>query len=237
MNILGIIPARAGSVGMPGKNVRQLLGRPVICYTIDAAMSAKRLDRVVVSSNDKQVKEICEENNVLFIDRPNELAQSNSRIDDVLRHCVRKMEKQYDYKADIVVMLYANVPVRADGIIDKAVDHLINTKADSVQTLSGVGKYHPYWLYKLDDDRASKYIDNKIFRRQELPPLYAIDGAVGVMKRECLMAAQGNDNPHAFWGTDRRAVVQQEHETVDIDSVRDFYLAEAALREKVDHGL
>ncbi len=230
MNILGIIPARAGSVGVPGKNVRLLLGRPVISYTVEAARAARQINYLAVSSDDPQVEDICRRQNLEFIARPKELAGNTSQIDDAMRHCVCEIEREKRITIDIAVLLYANVAVRAEGIIDRAIERLIETDADSVQTVIEPGKFHPYWLYQLDGDKAAKYIENNIYRRQELPKLYAIDGAVGAVKRQPLMNAAGSENPHAFWGNDRRVIIQEPHETVDIDSIKDFYLAEAALR-------
>ena len=233
MNVLGIITARRGSRGVPGKCVRELLGKAVVCYTIEAALQSANLDKIAVTTDDPKVKNICadyESESLIVIDRPVELADDKARIDDVMRHCCLEMETRYEYKADIVALLYANIPVRADGIIDSAIDHLIKTGADSVQTLAPVGKFHPYWLYKLDGDRASKYVDNQVYQRQDLPALYYIDGAVGVVKKDVLTAAAGSENPHAFWGQDRRGIIQQPHEAVDIDTYRDLLLAEATLR-------
>jgi N-acylneuraminate cytidylyltransferase len=212
-----------------------LLGKEVVRYTIETAKVARRIDRLAVTTDDQLVKDICGGAGITVIDRPAELASSTARIDDALRHCVQQMEVQHSYKADIIVLLYGNVPVRAEGIIDRAVEYLIETEADSVQTIAPTGKYHPYWLYELDgEDKGpvKKYIENKIYRRQDLPPLYIIDGAVGVVRYAPLMAGANSDDPHSFWGTRRRAIVQQADETVDIDSMRDFYLAEAALRER-----
>ncbi|MBN1765635.1 MAG: acylneuraminate cytidylyltransferase family protein [Sedimentisphaerales bacterium] len=231
-NVLGIIPARGGSRGVPSKNIRELLDRPVITYTIEAALAAEGIDKVVVTTDDTKIFKICQDYPVTLLDRPQELAGDKARIDDAMRHCCHIMETEHGYKPDIVVLLYANVPVRAEGIIDKTIKHLMNTGADSVQTMTAVGKFHPYWLYNIDGDKATKYVDNKVYQRQDLPRLYMIDGAVGVVRYEALMTSAGSDDPHAFWGTDRRAVIQQPHETVDIDTFRDFLVAEAALREK-----
>ena len=217
---------------MPRKCVRELLGKPVISYTIEAAMEADLIDRVVVTTDDQKAKEIAETYNITVVDRPAELAADTARIDDAMRHCCKELEQKNNYKPDVIVLLYGNVPVRAEGIIDKTIEHLIKTNADSVQTFAPVGKFHPYWLYQLKDDRATKYIDNQVFQRQDLPQLYTIDGAVGAVKYEALMAAQGSDDPHAFWGTDRRGLIQESYETVDIDNIRDLYLAEAVLREQ-----
>jgi len=231
LNIMAIIPARKGSQGVPRKNVRNLLGKPVISYTIEAALSSKLLDHIVVSTDDPYAMEISRQHNVTLIERPNELATCEARIDDAMRHCCIEMENQFQYRPDIIVLLYANIPVRAYDIIDRTIQKLIETQADSVQTMSPVGKFHPHWLYKLDGDKASVYIENNNYRRQELPPVYSIDGAVAAVTKNSLFADNKSDDPHAFWGKDRRALQQQAHETVDIDSLRDFLLAEATLRE------
>lgn len=235
MKVLGIIAARRGSRGVVGKNVRELLGKAVVCYTIEAALMAKRLDRVVVTTDDPEVQSICVEPEyrlVEVIERPEELAGDTARIDDVMRHCCGELARWDGYKPDAVALLYANVPIRAEGIIDRAIEHLAETGADSVQTLAPVGKYHPYWLYRLEGDRATKYIDNRVYQRQDLPAVYAIDSAVGIARYESLMNADGSDDPHAFWGMDRRGIVQESDETVDIDGLRDFLVAEAALRQR-----
>lgn len=234
MNIMAIVPARAGSRGVPAKNFRELLGKPVIAYTIEAALAAQTVDRVVVTTDEASMHSMCVDYGIDMVDRPAELAQDTTRIDDAMRHCCHAIEQADGYVPDVVVMLYANVPVRADGIVDKAVRHLLETGADSVQTVEPVGRYHPYWLQTLEGDRISKFIDNQIFRRQDLPPVYALDGCLGVMRYELLISAAGSSDPHAFWGQDRRALVQREHDTVDIDAMRDFFVAEAALREKLE---
>ncbi len=234
MNILGIIPARGGSKGLPGKNFRNLLGKPVICYTIEAALAARRLTRVIVSSDEPQAEAICRRYGIERLARPAELATDTARVDDVMRQCCRELERREGYRPDIVVLLYANIPVRAEGIIDRAIEHLVQTGADSVQTFARLGKlkHHPFWLYKLNGDRAEKFTPNDIYRRQELPPVYSIDAAVGVVTYQSLMNSEGRDNPHAFWGDDRRGIVQEEGETVDIDTMNDLRRAETLLQNK-----
>jgi len=238
LKVLALVAARAGSVGVPGKNVRPLAGRPVIAYTLDAALAARRVDRIVVTTDDPKVKAICTwpqyRGRLTLVDRPAALADHAARIDDAMRHCCRVLQQTDGYRPDAVVLLYANVPVRAQGVIDRAIEQLQTGGGDSLQTVAPVGKFHPYWLHRLDGDRATKYLGNQVYRRQDLPPLYYIDGAVGVVRYDVLLAGAGGADPHAFWGRDRRALVQEPHQTIDIDTVRDFYLAEAALREKQD---
>ena len=233
MKVLGIITARGGSRGVPGKNVAKVGGREVVRYTIEAALKAEQLDRVAVTSDDSQVKAICADyEGLTFVERPAELASDTARIDAAMRHCCKALEQLDGYRPAAVALLYANVPVRADGIIDRAVEQLRQTGADSVQTMAEVGKYHPFWLYRLDGDRASKYVDNKVYRRQELPKLYVVDSAVAVVRHDVLMAAADKDDPHVFWGEDRRGLVQDADATVDIDTRRDFLWAEAALKTR-----
>lgn len=232
MNVMAIIPARANSKGLPHKNFRLLLGKPVICYTIEAALESKAVNRVVVTTDEMLMRDICADYSIDMVERPPELSQDTSRIDDALRHCCAEISLLDNYLPDIIVMLYANVPVREQGIIDKAVQHLMTTGADSVQTVEPIGKYHPYWLQKLDGDCMSKYIDNSIHRRQDLPALFGLNGCLSVITYASLLIGEKSDDPHAFLGSDRRAIVQQPHETVDIDSLRDLFIAEAAMREK-----
>lgn len=237
MRTMGIITARAGSRGVPGKNIRELRDKPVVAYTMEAALAANTIDRVVVTTNDSFVSTIAQEYDLAVIDRPDHLATDSARIDDALRHCCLEVSREYGFLADIIVLLYANIPVRADNIVDRVVHKIIESGADSVQSMAPVGKFHPYWLYKLEKDRATVYIDNNVYRRQTLPPLYSIDGAAAAVTFKSLMDSAEESDPHAFWGTDRRAVLQETHDTVDIDSLRDFYLAEAILREKAEEEL
>ncbi len=232
LNIVGFIPARAGSVGVPGKNRRLISGRPVIAYTIDAARSSQALTRVCVSSDDAEVLAYCRGNDVDSIERPAELASSTARIDDAIRHGIVALEADGP-RVDLIVLLYANIPVRADGIIDRAVAMMAESKADSVHTISDIGKFHPYWLFQKDsDNNVSKFIPNNIYRRQDLPELFSIDGAVSVLRRDVVMNAAGSDNPHAFWGSNIKGLTQASHETIDIDSMRDFLLAESIINSK-----
>ena len=109
--------------------------------------------------------------------------ESSVTVDAAARHCVEVYEDRYGRRVDVVVLLYANVPVRRNGAIDRAVRHLIDTGADSVRTVAPVGKRHPLWLHRLDGDRMVQYAANDVYRRQDLDPLYYHDGAVVVVRR------------------------------------------------------
>ncbi len=238
-DILAVIPARAGSIGVRGKNIRLLLGKEVIRYTIEDATESRHINRIVVTSDDPVALAIAGDySRVETIQRPAHLSDNTVRIDHVIIHAVQTLQEQKHFIPEIIVLLYANVPVRADGIIDKVVEYIQQTGADSVQTVCNPGKFHPYWLYQLTSSgQIAKYIDNQIYRRQELPPLYAIDGAVLAFRYASLLAGIAGNDPHAFLGHDRRAIIQESHETVDIDNERDLYLAEAILRMQQTSGV
>ncbi len=231
MKVLAVIMARAGSVGLPGKSLRPLMGRPVIAYTFDHVREATRITRSVVSSDDPAILALAHAEGFQNIARPAELATNNAATDPVLRHAVRHLQQHDGFVPDAVVMLYGNVPIRRHGMIDNCIAMLEETKADSVQTIASVGKMHPYWMFDRDGEgRIQKHIPNNIYRRQELPPLYSPTGAVYVMKNSVLMAAEGSSDPHAFLGTDRRGLLVESDDSVDIDCARDLLVAEAMMR-------
>jgi N-acylneuraminate cytidylyltransferase len=231
MDVLAVIMARGGSVGLPGKSLRDLLGRPVLAYTFDHVREAQRITRSVVSSDDPAILELARREGFEVIERPADLATSTSATDPVLRHAVRELQRRGQRRPDAVVMLYGNVPLRRGGMIDRCIELLTRSGADSVQTIAPVGKMHPYWMFDRDaDGRIAKHVANDVFRRQDLPPLYGPTGAVYVMRTEVLMAAEGSKDPHGFLGTDRRGLIVAPEDSVDIDSARDLFLAEALLR-------
>jgi len=134
-----------------------------------------------------------------------------------------------------VVMLYGNVPVRRGGMIDRCIEMLLETGCDSVQTIAPVGKMHPYWMFDLEGEgRIKKHVANDVFRRQDLPALYSPTGAVYAMRTEVLMAAEGSSDPHAFLGKDRRGLVVAAEDSVDLDTEKDLWVAEAMLRSNAE---
>ena len=230
---LGVILARAGSKGLPGKCVRPLLGRPLIEYTLDHALRAGRLNAVVVSTDCERVKEVARGRGLSVIDRPAHLAADDSAVDAATRHAVTTFERSSSLRVDAIVILYANIPVRADGVIDRVMHCLVDTGADSVRTVTPVGKHHPDWMFRMNADRLEPCRPNSIHRRQDLEPLFEHDGAVVAVRHKALFEAENAPHdPHAFFGADRRAVVQRPHDTVDVDEPIDLLVAEAVLHAR-----
>lgn len=233
MYVLTVILARAGSKGLPDKCVRPLLGRPLIEYTFEHAAAAKRVDEIVFTTDSRAAADLARSRGIRVIDRPRELATDGAGVDEAARHAVSSVEADRVEPVDIVVLLYGNIPVRAPGVIDRAVEHLIATGADSVRTVAPVGKMHPDWLHRLDGDRMAQFRPNSIHRRQDLAPLYYHDGAVLAVRRSALFSAPAESSDRqAFLGRDRRAIVQRSEDAVDVDELADLYLAEAILKAR-----
>ncbi len=234
-HVAAIVLARGGSKGLPGKNLRPLLGRPVVAWSIDHARSARTVDLVALSTEDERIADVARQAGVTVILRPPELADDTARVDDALRHAVRELEQGANgspRRLDIIVLLYGNVPVRRPGLIDTAVSIMVSTSCDSVQSFAPVGKCHPWWMYRMDrDGRVEFNDDHKVYRRQELPALFIPDAAAIVLRRDVLMDSERlRDEPHALFGRDRRGLVQAPDATIDIDTELDLLVAEAMLR-------
>jgi N-acylneuraminate cytidylyltransferase len=234
MTVLAVILARAGSIGLKSKHLRMLLGRPVVTYTFDHARAARRLTRTVVTSDCPDVLRLAQLNGFETIQRPAELATSEASVQATMLHALHTVEKKSDFRADALVVLYGNVAVRGEGVIDRAVEHLARSGCDSVRTFCPVGKWHPSWMARLDDDGKINLLHpNSIHRKQDLEPLYLHDGGVvAVTRASMLRGEQTPEDPHAFFGIDRQAIQTGIGETIEIDHERDLYWAEAALREK-----
>lgn len=238
MRTLGVILARAGSKGLPNKCVRPLLGRPLIEYTLDHALAAETLDAVVLTTDSAEAQALARRRGVDVIQRPPQLASDTATVDAAARHAVQRWEAGHvadggrgGVPVGVVVLLYANIPIRRPGLIDAAVRQLQSCGGSSVRSVAQVGKHHPDWLHRLQGDRMVQYRPNSIYRRQDLEPLYYHDGAVVAVTRSALFEAlQHPDDHQAFLGGDRRAVLQQPEDAVDVDDVADLYVAESMLR-------
>jgi CMP-N-acetylneuraminic acid synthetase len=237
MNVLGVILARAGSVGLPNKHLLPLMGQAVIDYTFGHCRQAKCLSRIVLSSDCATLRRLAEQNWIETIARPAELSGNDASVQDVMLHAMQAVESRSSFRADALVVLYGNVAVRPDGVIDQAVKLLEETGCDSVRSFSPVGKWHPNWMAQLDGDRVQPLHAGSIHRRQDLQTLYLHDGAVVAVSRASMLRGLENPgDPHAFFGVDRRGFAVGMGETVEIDHQRDLFWAEAVLRERKNNG-
>lgn len=224
--VLAIVIGRAGSKGLPGKNSLILAGKPMICHTIAHAKAARCVTRIVVSTDGQEIASAARNMDIEVISRPTELASDTAPVCDVINHAL----EQSSTDESVIVVLYANVPIRPTDLIDSAVDLLITTGADSVQSYSDVSKHHPFWMCSIDDEnRISPYVENAIDRRQDLPKLFLPNGGVIAVTRTSLQAAISGDEPHSFLGNDRRGIQTPPGAVIDIDDAADLALAEMIL--------
>lgn len=226
--ILGVIPARGGSRTIPKKNIKPLLGKPLIAYTIVPALRSKLSTRVIVSSDNKEIIEISKRYGaeVPFI-RPKELATDLALAMDVIKHAVLETERLEGKKYDYVVMLQPTTPLRTTEDIDNALKKLIKTGADSVISVVNVGPMHPVRMKRIVNDRLVDYAEEEMenMPKELLPPVYIRSGAIYAVKRDILV------NKRSFKGYDCRPYMMPEKRSINIDNEMDFLLAEAVMRK------
>lgn len=235
MTAIAVIIARAGSKGLKNKSMQPLLGKPVIAWTIEHALGSKRLNAVALTSDCPQIREVGSNYGIECFERPAELAADSTTIDAAVRYGVERWESAHNKTADYIAILYGNIPVRPADLADRALQKLIETEADSVQSVYPVGKMHPLWMRKLTGpfgDVLSMYEPNRIYRRQELSPTFMLDAGALVVTRQSLFSVDPNE-PHAFLGHDCRAIVTQPGEVVDVDDELDLAWAELLLKRKL----
>lgn len=207
--ILGVIPARGGSKGIPRKNIRPLCGKPLIAWTIEAAKASKLLDRYVVSTEDGEVAKIAIAAGAEVLERPHELATDEATTLGVLQHVLRHIP------ADTVVLLQATSPIRDPDLIDRCIRRFLDTRPDSLAT----GFICKYVEYASDRGRE--------LRRQEIPGFFYDDGNVYIMKAD--LVREGDRYGRRI----ERMLVDREH-NIDIDDEFDFWLAEQVIARRRD---
>ena len=227
--VLAVIPARGRSKSIPKKNIKEILGRPLIAYTIIEALRAKILNRVIVSSDDKEILEVSRKYGADTLLRPNEYATDDALAIDVMIHAIKVCEKEEGKKYDYAVMLQPTTPMRKAEDIDDAVEKLIGRKTDSLISVVDVGAIHPYRMKKIVDDVLVDYADEgtENLPRQKLPPIYIRNGAIYAAKRDVIV------DQRSFKGKKCLAYVMPEERSVNIDSNIDFVLAQT-LMQKMD---
>ena len=231
-SVLGVILARGGSKGIPRKNIASLAGKPLLAYTVDAALQATRLSRLVLSTEDAEIAAVGRSLGVeVPFMRPRDLAQDDSLAIGVLQHVVRELEAR-GQRFDGVFTLQPTNPLRRPADIDGAIELFERTGADSVISFVEVGDNHPARMKFLGpegrvvDPPFGEIVEGQ--RRQDLPKLYLREGSVYLTRRDVLV------NDHSFKGQDCRAWIVPADRACNIDEPIDWILADALVRH---HGL
>ena len=230
--ILGIITARGGSKGIPGKNIKPLLGKPLIVYTIEAAKESRALDRIILSTDDVNIADVakrygCE---VPFL-RPRELAQDTTQHLPVLQHAVRWLKNNEGYSPDYIMTLQPTSPLRQPFHIKEAVDLILKTEADSVLSVAEIPEHFtPHKAMIADADGMLKLMSGnpvrtRTNRRQDLGAAYWSVGAIYLFKTELMFHPT---DPNCY-GDRVAPYVMKDKYIVDIDAPADWEVAERAL--------
>lgn len=225
MNVLTVIPARGGSKGVPGKNLKPIAGKPLVAWSVESALAAKSSGTIIVTSDSDDILRAASLSpNVRALKRPAELAQDTTPIFPVYRHAVETIEKETGKPVDYLIGLEPTTPFRSPSDIDACVAKAVELKADVVTTVKHTAE-NPYFVLvepRRDDPRWVEQSKKGPFtRRQDAPPVYTINGAVYVFTRAALFAIE------RLYDAKKLAVVEMPWErSVDIDSASDFELAE-----------
>jgi len=226
--VLGIIPARGGSKGIPGKNIRLLAGKPLIHYTIEAALKSSLTTTIVVSTDSEEILNIARQHKGIetpFL-RPAELALDDTPSNAVVQHAVNYYEKS-GKQFDFICLLQPTSPFRKDGLIDKTIRRIIECGGDSLITCRKVPtKYNPHWTFEMNANFLSVATGEKniIARRQDLPACWHRDGKVYIATPQLIKQGKLLGNKLVCFEND-------DEPDVNIDTSEDWNLAEKIFQD------
>jgi len=222
--VIGIIPARGGSKGIPKKNICSLAGKPLLSFTIEAALNSKLLSKVLVSTDDDEIAKVALSYGAEVIQRPSELATDDTLTLPVLTHALSQIDNEI--KPNKIVTLQPTSPLRLSKHIDEAID-LLTSDWDAVISISEAHS-SPYKMYQLDGEKLRPFVEGffKEMPRQQLPKVYRDCGAVYATWYDTLM------KKNSIWGDNFRSYYIDPKYAVDIDNRIDLKFAEVLLQER-----
>jgi CMP-N-acetylneuraminic acid synthetase len=235
-NVLAIIQARGGSKGIPRKNIKELLGKPLIAWTIEAARAARLVTRVIVSTDDVEIAEVAKEwgAEVPFL-RPAELASDEAKSIGLLTHALNWLSTNENYQTDIVVQLKPTNPLRRAETIDRCVElYKSSPGIDAVITVVKA-PIHPLKTWKFDGEFLTPFVPEDVFGikeasktpRQKLPEAFGNNSCVHVINPKTILEKQSSI------GTKVKGVILTREESINIDDPIDFLVAEILMRSKM----
>lgn len=218
---LAIIPARGGSKRLPRKNILDLCGKPLISWSIEAALKSKYISKVVVSSDDEEILNISSNFGADIIKRPYELANDTATTFDAIKHTINNLEK-YDY----IVLLQPTSPLRNENQIDEAIELLEEKQADAIVSVCEMD-HSPLWSNTLPEDGNMRgFLREEILnkRSQDLEKYYRLNGAVYICKTDKLL-----ENKSFFLKDNIFAYIMDKKNSIDIDEEIDFLFAQRVI--------
>ena len=219
---VSIIPARGGSKGVPRKNVRHLLGKPLIVHTITRSLNSERVSRTVVSTDDEEIASISLQYGAEVIERPPSISGDDVSSEQALHHVLDELERNESYTPDLVAFLQCTSPIRRERDVDCAIQTLVDGGADS---LLSVCRFHRF-IWRVEQGRpASQNYDYRNRQlRQALSPEFMENGSIYVFKPEVLRKFDNR------LGGKIQLYEMDYFSSFEIDTMEDFILCEAILQ-------
>jgi CMP-N,N'-diacetyllegionaminic acid synthase len=223
-NIVSIIPARGGSKGIPGKNIKPLLGKPLIGWTIKSSVASNRIDTTFVSTDSSEIARVSESFGAKVISRPAKISGDQASSEDALLHFLDFLEENENILPDYVVFLQCTSPIRGSVDIDQAIDKIIHDKADSL--LSVVPNHRFIWESGCAGFKSINYDYKARQRRQDLNPQYMENGSIYIFKPWVLREKNNRLGGKVTFYTMAR------ESGFEIDNILDFELCEFIMKRK-----
>lgn len=228
MKILGIIPVRGGSKGVPKKNIKLLNGKPLIQYTGDIALMSKELTRVIVSTDDDEIIKVATSIGLdVPFKRPKSLSEDKSPTLPVIQHALRYLEDNFNETYDAVCLLQVTTPFRTVEFVDRAIRKFLKDKSDSlISTQKVPHEYNPHWVFTKNAKGMMEVSTGDIeiiARRQELPDAYHRDGSIYITKVDVLL------HQNSLFGNSITNIESDPKTYVNIDTIEDWNIAENIL--------
>lgn len=227
---LAIIPARGGSKGLPGKNIKKLCCKPLIAWSIEAGLRSKYLDEVMVTTDYQNIAEVSKQYgaNVPFL-RPDELASDTATSFDAIKHTIDYYKNELNKEFDYIVLLEPTSPLRETSDIDKAIKGLVDSDADSIVGICRTEDQNPAFLVlKNEQNFISGYEnqDMKVLRRQDIKDVYFFEGTIYISKTDTLLGKK------TFYHENTMGYEVPKYKSLEIDDLDDFVMAEAIMKHK-----
>ena len=220
--VLAIIPARGGSKGLPGKNIIDLVGKPLIAWTIEASLGSKYITKTIVSSDSNEILEVAKQYGANILKRPFEFATDASSSEIIVKHAIQSIDDQFDY----IVLLQPTSPLRNKTDIDNAFEKLFALNAKALISVSEFDNK----ILKAFKDNENGYIEgisnNKFpfMRRQDLPKTYMSNGAIYIIDTNEFLIN------NSFFADKTISYIMDEIKSLDIDTKEDLDKVEKYLK-------
>jgi len=219
MRVLAVIPARGGSKGVPKKNIKLLGDKPLIIHAVDCAKNAKKITKVIVSTDSEEIALIALNYNCEYSIRPKELAEDTSNVVTAIEYVYNELNENFD----VIVLLQPTSPFRTSNDLDEIITLFErNKKTDAVISVIPMDDMHPARMYNLSEENQLVPLieDGETKRRQDLKPVYYRNGCFYAVRTKAFFEEK------SFMVKNKMAYIMNPEWMVNIDTPRDFKIAE-----------